>query len=229
MKSILVLVFSILFLTSGFSQSPTFSIRSAYGKSITKERLNQVETLSDIHDAYPASWITNYGVVKIQTVTAGDTTTMLSRSEVLTEEQKQMLFSAEAGSDISVDVTHYYSNPVTGVLETRNVQFSYSVIPEIEAVFADGEEAMVAYFTRKAIQKIPETLFANGQQAVVEFTINEDGQVNQALMDKSSGHPDTDALLLRTVSHMPKWVPAKNAEGAPVPQKFLLIVGHPGC
>lgn len=229
MKNTLLLIFFFLCLATGFSQSPMFSVRSAYGKSITKERLNQVETLSDIHDAYPASWITNYGVVKIQTVTAGDTTTTLSRSEVITEEQKQMLLSAEAGSDISVDVTHYYSNPVTGVLETRNVQFSYTVVPEVEAAFIDGEEAMHDYFSKKALEKIPENVFTDATQAVVTFTISEDGQVQQTLLEKSSGHPDTDALLLRTVSNMPKWVPAKNAEGAPVLQKFLLIVGHPGC
>ncbi len=229
MKNILLLVFSLLLLTSGFSQVPAFSVRGAYGKSITQERLNQVETLSDINDAYPASWITNYGVVKVQSVTMGDTTTALSRSEVLTDEQKQMLVSAEIGTDISVDVTHYYSNPVTGVLETRNVQFSYTVIPEIEATYPDGVDGLHTFLDKKAVQKIPDAQFSNAEQAVIAFVISEDGRVEQAMVEKSCGSPDTDALLLHTINNMPKWIPAKNADGVNVPQKFLLVVGHPGC
>ena len=66
-------------------------------------------------------------------------------------------------------------------------------------------------------------------QSTIYFVINEAGKVENTLLTQSSGDTEIDEILLQLLSKMPKWTPAKNAEGKTVKQKFALKIGMYGC
>jgi TonB family protein len=63
----------------------------------------------------------------------------------------------------------------------------------------------------------------------VEFTVNEDCEIANAQISKTSGDQETDELLLNVINQMPKWKPAENAKGRKVKQEFEFSVGNVGC
>ncbi len=229
MKSITTLLLSLLFVVSVFAQELQYSVRGSYTATIKKEQLNNAETMQDLKATYPSSWITNYGTVSVKTISNGITLFYLSRNDTLSAEQKKLLSSAVIGTEILIDINHFYSNSVTGVLEPRDVHFSFTVVPEVEAEYYGGEVKLNAFLKEKAINNIPEALAQKFDQAVVIFTVNEKGDIANAYIEKSSGDPKVDKMLLSAVNKMSKWKPAEDEEGIKVSQQFQFTVGYPGC
>ena len=54
-----------------------------------------------------------------------------------------------------------------------------------------------------------------------KFTVDQNGNVTNAKIHKTSGHPSIDKLLLDAIIAMPKWTPAQNPKGKNVGQEML--------
>lgn len=229
MKIITTLLLSTLFVVSGYSQEIMFDVRGSNARAIKKEVLINASTLSDIKEDYPSSWISRYEKVEIRTSLNGIDLIAISQNDTLTIEQKEILSYAPTGTDISFDIYHLYSNSVTGAPESRTVHFSYSIIPDVEAEYYGGDVELNAFLKEKAIINIPEGLVKGADQAIVAFTVNEKGVVNNVFMEKSSGDQSVDKTLLAAINKMPKWKPAENADGEKVKQQFRFTIGYPGC
>lgn len=229
MKITTTLLLSILFITTGFTQEIMYDVRGANAKPIKKDQLINATTLIDIKGDYPSSWITQYEKVEIRTSSNGIHLSSVSKNDTLTQEQKEILSFATVGTDIEFDVFHLYNNSVTGAPEPRTVHFSYTVIPDVEAEYYGGEVELNAFLKEKAINNIPENKVKGFDQAVVAFTVNEKGTINNAYMEKSSGDEAIDKMLLSAINKMPKWKPAETIEGVKVKQQFRFSVGYPGC
>lgn len=229
MKNAFTLLLVILFSVSAYSQELAFDVRGSASNSIKKDQLRQASTLKDIRANYPSSWITEYTAVDIKCIQNGVTTQASGMNDTLSHAQRQLLISAEIGADLLFEIFHLYRNPVTGNTELREVQFSYSIIPQSEAVFYGGEEALNAFLKEKAIQKIPKATGQTFDQAIISFTVNEKGSVHAITVEKSSGDSKVDKVLVNALNKMPNWKPAENEEGVKVKQTFQFTVGYPGC
>jgi len=84
---------------------------------------------------------------------------------------------------------------------------------------------MKAYLKEKTIDKISKTTFEEIQLATVRFNINEEGQVFDAQIFKTSKDDEIDQLMLAAINNMPKWKPAENAEGTKITQEFDFSMG----
>lgn len=86
--------------------------------------------------------------------------------------------------------------------------------PEVMPKFVGGVAAMFDYlknnidYTTISKDKIPE-------KAVVKFVVNEDGNVSNVSLLKSSFSDAFDKEILRVLNGMPKWIPGKQ-RGIPV-------------
>lgn len=229
MKIITTLLLSTLFVLSGDSQEIMFDVRGSNAKAIKKEVLINASTLSDIKDDYPSSWISRYERVEIRTSLNGIDLKAISKNDTLTIEQQKILSLATTGTDISFDVYHLYNNSVTGVPEPRTIHFSYSIIPEVAAEYYGGEVELNAFLKENAIKNIPENKVKGFDQAVIAFTVNEKGTINNAYVEKSTGDESVDKMLLSAINKMPKWKPAESLEGVKVKQQFRFTIGYPGC
>ena len=179
--------------------------------------------------------IVDYVSVEISTFQNGKIYTSKSTSDVLTAEQKKIINSADLGSDITVKIMYKHkscgSEKHLADNEIIEGTLAVTVVPETEAEFPDGYKGITNYLMENVINKIS-TRGSAGKlgEAIVKFTINEDGQVVDAKLSKTTPNEKIDKILLDAFTKMPKWKPAKNSKGIKVKQEFNISFGNVyGC
>jgi hypothetical protein len=192
--------------------------------SITKTELKDARTLIDINKHYKSSWVKEYISVEILTTYQGKGRKSVSKNDILTQEQKDHINTADLATDISVKVLYFPDNTLKGK-EIKEINFSFNPVPEKEATYFGGEEALKKYLQETAIYKIPNNRFENYDLAAVKFTIDEDGQIINVHLFQSKDE-ETDDLLLKAIRNMPKWQPATYENGTKGKQEFVLTVGN---
>jgi TonB family protein len=229
MKNTSLTLLLFLFSQTSFSQDLNFDVHGTYSNRISKEKLTEAKTMRDINPGYPSSsWITSYISSEVSVTGKGKNLKVNGTNDILTAEQQNILKKAELGDDVVIDINYKQVNTITGNVENRNMHFVYSLVPENEAEFVGGYEKMRRLLKQNAIDKIPVTI-AKELQAAVRFTVNEKGEIANAIISKSSGDEKTDKLLVESIYQMPKWKPAQDSKGMKVKQEFEFTIGSGGC
>jgi TonB family protein len=228
MKQRIITPLLFLLLLTGFSQDLSYEVHGKYIHPVKKEKLDQANFMSDIIPYYPASWITSYVSAEILATSDGVEMTAAGINEMLTPEQKDILNSVDLGTDIVINISYKYKNPVTENLEDGRMNYKATVVPATEAEYSGGYQQMKEYIKENAINKIPGSTSEKFQTAIVEFTIDEEGEIANAQLSSTSGDQETDELLLDVINNMPKWRPAEDSNGMKVEQEFEFTVGNSG-
>ena len=238
---IALLFIALAFPHLGFSQDsssnePRCEVNRIYPFiSISKEKLNEVNTLSDLHDEannlnhyYKSSWIREFISVEVLTSYKGGIRKAVSKNETLSQEQKDNMKMADVGTGISVKIQYLPENTLSHN-DMKEINFSFTVDPESEATFYGGQQQLEEYLKDNAIDKIPDGHFEGYDLAVVKFTISEEGEIMDAHIFgneyRKSKDEKIDELLLEAICNMPNWKPAEYANGVKVKQEFALTVG----
>ena len=229
MKNLIAFVFCCLLSMSSYAQDSRFEVRGMFTHSVTKDKLKAARSMCDIVAGYPSSWITDYISVAISAVIDGNTVKAVGMNEVLNKGQLKMLAEADLGTDVVLDISYKSKNIITGNDEISIMNFTTTIVPEIQAEYQGGPEEMTHYFQQNAIDKIYFKYSSLQVRGEVKFTITEDGEISNPYVVKTSGDSEIDTLLLETILKMPKWRPAQDANGVKVKQDFVLSVGNTGC
>ena len=192
--------------------------------TVTKQELAEASTLSDLNEKYHSSWVKEYRSVEIMTLQNGIERAVISLDDQLTAEQKELMASADIGSDINVVVRYLPDNNLIHN-EVKEMDFSFTVEPDSGARYVGSREELQQYLRKSAIDKIAIDKFGQYQLAAVKFTINENGDIVDAHTFWTSDDTEIDQILLESVCNMPKWEPAKYDGGKRVKQEFVLTVG----
>jgi TonB family protein len=174
--------------------------------------------------------VVEYVSVEISTAYNGKTITVESSGDQLSAKQKSMLSVADAGAPVNIKIKFRYKNFVDENLEVdREIKTGYltlSVVPETEAEYPGGFKQLTDYLTYSVFSKLSKESAAHKiGDAVVSFTVNEQGQVVNVRILRTSGDYDTDRIVLDAVSKMPAWKPAKNSKGINVKEEFNIPFG----
>jgi TonB family protein len=226
-NTLITLLFSSVFAT-GFSQDLSYDVRVRYTHPVLMEKLNDAQLLSDFIADYPTNWVNDYASVEISATNAGKTMKAFGMNQTLNSTQKDILKKADLGTDIVIDVAYKYKNSVTNNIENRSMHVSMTLVPEVEAAFVGGYQQLTKYLKETVINQISETIPKEFQAGIVIFTINEQGEIANSQISKTSGDTKTDKLLLEAINNMPKWKPAENSKGIKVKQQFAFNVGRVG-
>lgn len=221
-KSIGTYIF-LFFTFLGFSQEMDIAIWGVYKKSVVKEQLYNAKTIKDINAGYPTSWIGGYNSVEVIASCDGQVKKVVGKSDVLNTEQVRLLKAADFGAKITFKVKYFAKNASED--DINEMTFTYTVVPKVEAVYPDGELALKNYIQNNVLAKLDLSTIQDIEFATVRFTINTDGQVIGARLIDTSGYKNADNLLLKAVSYMKKWQPARSAKGERVKQEFELSIG----
>jgi TonB family protein len=133
--------------------------------------------------------------------------------------------SADAGTDILVTVRYMPKNNLSHNDE-KELAFAVTVRPETEATFPGGKEHMHQYLAQSAIDRIPVGTFQGYDLAAITFTVAANGGIDNVRIVESSNDEEVDALLVKTISAMPRWNPATYADGTRVKQAFAFTAGN---
>jgi TonB family protein len=172
--------------------------------------------------------------VEIITSNSGKVLSTVSQSDLFTPDQKNKMKTADLGTDLKVKISFKYRNEPTDKFGIGNkmvqCQGLITIVPATEAEFPGGTNQIAEYFNENVLNKVSESVIAQKiPQAVLKFTVNEDGQIINASISRSSNDAALDKLLLEAVNKMPQWKPATNAQGIRVRQEFSLPFGNVGC
>lgn len=231
-NSIVTLILLLLILpVSGYAQEgatnePHYEVNKIYPPfSISKEKLREATSLTDLNKRYPTSWIREYISVEILTTHKGKLIKAMSKNEILSREQKDLMKTADPGAGISVLVRYIPENTLKDN-EPKEIDFTLSVNPETDASYPGGSQQLQQYLQREAVDKIPDATFRNYDLTAIKFTVDEAGNVINSQVFWPSKHEKIDELLLNAICNMPKWEPAAYTNGPKIKQEFVLTVGN---
>ena len=122
-----------------------FQVRGRYHKAITQKELRRANSLSDIIEHFPANWIDEYNEVVIESTQENQPILASGKNERLNAQQKSILKRADLESYLCVDVHYNAANSVTNKLEPRVMHKVIRVIPDQEASYKAGNEALIQY------------------------------------------------------------------------------------
>ncbi|MCB0634268.1 MAG: energy transducer TonB, partial [Lewinella sp.] len=201
-NSLLALALFLLIVPNpGFSQDgstdvPHFEVNRVYPPvSITKEKLGQAQTLTDLNPKYRSEWIREYISVEISTTYKGIMRKAVSKNAVLSREQKEHMKTADTGTQISVVVRYIPENTLIHN-DIKEIDFVVNINPDREATFPGGQQKLTQYLQQEAIDKIPDASFKGYEMTAVVFTVNADGQVVDPHVFWPSKNEKTDQILL---------------------------------
>lgn len=213
-----------------------YKIDHRFYATTTKSQLLKAETIWDILPMNNRQYGEEYGLVSISPVTFDEETRNIEYNEPgfsikgedirLTEQQKTFLASVEYSDNI------YFRGDfgTSEAIGNHYMQYFVTVVPEQEAEFMMGDEALIRYLKNNIGPETTHLTKDKVKPAKVHFTINPQGILENVYLGYTSGFEEVDELLVKVVKQMPgAWLPARNADGEAVPQELVFYFGNEGC
>jgi hypothetical protein len=225
------ILFIVLFLIgsafNGFSKNDLkFEINRVLPSfSIQENNLDKINTLTDLNKRYPKSWVKKYFSVEISAFKNGVNTTVSGMSDVLNQEQKDLIRSADRNKDIMVSVNYLPENSLKNNTP-KQYDFKVSIMPENNATFSKSPEQLNQYLTKNGIANIEANSFTGYDLTAIKFTVTEQGNISDVQVAFPSKDIKIDEMLVKAISKMPNWKPAEYANGIKVKQSFVLTIGN---
>lgn len=227
LNTALLLCFTLFIIAQGNVESDfSYDIHIEYKPlSINRSKLTTAINLVDINRHYKDSWVKEYKSVSITTIHDGKLLVSTGKNNILTNNQKNNMLSADYGSDIMVDI-QYIPNNSLPFNDLKREKFTFNVNPDHDASYTGGDVEMKKYLREKIISKINKSVFTDYKLAAIKFTINEDGEVANVKVAYTSEDLSIDKVLIDGISNMSLWSPATYADGSKTSQNFVLTVGN---
>ena len=193
--------------------------------SIKENKLDKINTLTDLDKRYPTSWVRKYISVEISAYKNGTQTKALGISDVLTQEQKELIRLADRSSDIAVSVMYLPENTLKNNT-AKQYDFEVTIMPDKNAIYSEGAEQLIQYLQKNSIVNIEAGSFTGYDLTAIKFTITEQGHITDIQVAMPSKDTKIDEMLVAAISKMPSWKPAEFSNGLKVKQNFVLTIGN---
>ncbi|MEM9548860.1 MAG: energy transducer TonB [Bacteroidota bacterium] len=202
-----------------------FEVKKVYPPvSISKNDLDNANSLIDLNKRYEQSWVREYKMVEITAVCNGELQKAIGPNDILTQDQKDLMFCADPKTNIFVRVEYIPENNLS-IREVKEMDFSFTLQPSRDAEFVGGPVKLKKYLEETVLKHIDVANFKQYQLAAYKFTIDADGHVLNPTITSSSEDEATDQLLINAICNMPLWEPAKFYDRSTGKQEFVLAVG----
>jgi hypothetical protein len=201
--------------------------------TISQHQIQEAHRLADLNNEaneldlyFKPSWIRSYASVEIVAVHQGKQRKAVGKNDILTQEQKEIIQHADAGTPIAVRIQYLPDNTLSHN-EVKSLDFEVNVKPLQDARFPGGQQKLKDYLASNAVDKTLRK-FQPTDFAAVQFTINESGEVVDAQVFESdiSSILAGEAILLEAVRQMPSWEAAEFCKGTTISQNYVFVVGN---
>jgi hypothetical protein len=158
-----------------------------------------------------------------------------SFNESISLEQLQVFNNIELGSNIQMTINFKFKKNIIAAYNVddkmQEGHYDVMVVPFKEATFSGGLSKFNEYLNLKINENTQNGLLKKdigATQIVINFSINEKGEVTNPKLIYSLGDKVIDQLIINIFSTMPKWQQAQSRLGKPVSECFTFIIGN-GC
>lgn len=153
-------------------------------------------------------------------------------SDQLTDAQIQLVRSRAYFNHFTVRTEFKAKNKETGKLEERFFGPHITVVPDQQATYVDGKEALITYL--KDNSKDAMNVIKGDQLGAIKisFLISKEGEVSSVKHDAmSTEYPSIDEKLMQLIKAIPgQWLPAENSKGEKIEQELVFTFGPAnGC
>ena len=203
--------------------------------TMTKEELKEVKSLLDILKEDGTYTREAYRNVTISILHNDKDVRDIDRfemgqSEILNTAQLELLHSIDYSTNLRITALNIRTNTKTGVVRDDSLVLYMTIIPEKEAEFAGGYDALIKYLKESSKEKTTIIREDKLQPGKVHFTVTKKGSISNVKLIDTSGYPSVDEELIKIITNMPeKWESAENSKGEKVNQEFVFFFGTPGC
>lgn len=200
--------------------------------SIKKEDLNKIRSIKDFLPEQEIQSIISYKSIQV-TILDDATPTELSEignSAILTDAQVKLLQSTDYSTNILIRADYRKKNVKTGGLEDSYSTPHLTIVPENQAVYVDGKDALVEYLKENSKEKTTNLEEGKLKPGKLYFTVTKTGTISNVKVVATSGYGSIDKKMIELVTEMPgKWKPAAKLNGENVDQELVLSFGLMGC
>ncbi|MEO9870692.1 energy transducer TonB [Ekhidna sp.] len=206
------------------SSNFAYDIGSQFLATISKEDLEKATSINDIIPK-EADW-SAYPIQKVQVrlVKYDLEVSKGSNDLILNEAQIALLKTAKYSDNLQLTADY------AGTLETEDLNYFVTVVPEKEATYADGKDALLSYLKKNSA--VIETYVKGDRPGAgkISFTIDTKGAIANVTLSRSSGNLYIDQHMVGLISKATgKWIPAENAKGEKIEQVMMFSYGSLGC
>ena len=206
-----------------------YHVDHRYMTTVTKEVLHNAKSIVDILPEKAIKSVETYQNARVSILHDELETTEKGNGDLLNDAQKKLLLTTDYSSNIRITSILQKRNDA-GNLEKDSLVYYLTVIPEQEATYAGGRQALIEYLrenSREAVSIIKED---ERQASRVNFTITKEGTITGVKLTGTTGYSSVDKALVELIMHMPeKWIPATNSKGEKVDQELVFFFGLQGC
>ena len=204
-----------------------YNVDSRFLTTITKENLHKAKSIIDILPEKATNSIVSYQSVQVDII---DKASEPGDGDVLNAAQLKLLQSADYSTNIYIRSDYKTKNADSGELEDSYLTYYITIIPEKEAEFTSGHDALIEYLKENSKEKTAIIKKDKLQPGKVSFTVTKEGIIENVKLTATSGYPSVDKELVKIITNMPeKWNPATDPKGEKVDQKFIFFFGLQGC
>lgn len=202
--------------------------------SITRSELANANFFSEYIGEEHAKRIVSYKSLSV-IILEGQEKTDIRETGVgglLNDAQMKLLQSMPYSTNVLFWVDYFEKNEETGVVEDSYWTPHLTIVPEKQAEYAGGKDALKAYLKEKskAVRDRENVDPEKLQPAKLFFTVNKEGGVENVFLDRTSNYPEVDKTMIELISNLPSnWIPAENAKGEKVAQELVVSFGLMGC
>ena len=215
-----------------------------WSSPVTKEEVKQITSIMDFwseqdkanykHDAFSEIWVVNLenyhdwtldvGEIKPENKATGPT-------EEFTKEQLALVANADYSDHLRFSARFNSTKNETGeVKEYVLVSQSVSVVPDVQAAYNGGIDALVSYLKEASKDQVKHVKRDKVGRCRIFFTVTNKGFIADVKMVETSNYSGVDKALIKIVKNIPqKWTPAQTKKGEKVDQEFVFTFGTAGC
>lgn len=152
--------------------------------------------------------------------------------EHLTDAQLEILRATDYFSHFTVRTEFKGKNKDTGKLEERFFGPHITVVPEKQATYIEGKEALIDYLKKNSMDEMYVIQDDKLGAIKLSFVVSKDGIVKDVKHDAmTTGYPSLDEKFMTLLKHIPgEWIPAETSTGEKIDQEFAFTFGpRDGC
>lgn len=151
------------------------------------------------------------------------------KSKKFSAKQLKLLRSFDYSSNFTVQIDAIHKSPETGIVEDGHYGPHLTIVPEKQASYNDGNNALIAFLKEKTEENLPILDPKMMRPSKFYFTISKEGKIKNISEHNTTGYPSIDAKILKTIKQLPgTWTPAENALGEKVEQELVFTFGPEG-
>ena len=210
----------------------TYNVDSRFMSTITKEDLHKAKSILDFLPKEQTDKVFHYKSVSVIILEDNKQTDKREEgsNDILTPAQIKLIRSTDYSTNLLIRADFQEMNENVGALVNNYFTPHITVVPENEAIYIDGNDALINYLRENSKEKTTIVNERKLKAGKIYFTVTKDGTISNVNLTSTSGYPSIDLYMIELVKSIPgAWEAATNSEGEKVEQELVFSFGTIGC